>query len=87
MITNIKKELFQEIGKDKEFKIFLTRSGYSINKIHKSYGEVPEGERVALFSSSGFLEIAINKGVIGSGGGANQLFGLKLNDTITIEFK
>ncbi|MFL2570971.1 MAG: S-adenosyl-l-methionine hydroxide adenosyltransferase family protein [Parvicellaceae bacterium] len=87
VITNIKKELFQEIGKDKEFKIFLTRSGYSINKIHKSYGEVPEGERVALFSSSGFLEIAINKGVIGSGGGANQLFGLKLNDTITIEFK
>jgi len=60
---------------------------YPINKIHKAYGDVPEGERVALFSSSGFLEIAINKGVIGSGGGANQLFGLKINDTITIEFK
>tara|TARA_B100000401_G_C52808714_1_gene722460 strand:- start:265 stop:1059 length:795 start_codon:yes stop_codon:yes gene_type:complete len=87
VITNITKELFNEIGKNRDFKIFLTRSGYSINKIHKSYGEVPEGERTALFSSSGFLEIAINKGVAGSGGGANQLFGLKINDTITIEFK
>jgi len=87
VITNITKELFNEVGKNKSFKIFLTRSGYSINKINKAYGDVPEGERVALFSSSGFLEIAINKGVIGSGGGANQLFGLKINDTITIEFK
>ncbi|MEC8968236.1 MAG: SAM hydroxide adenosyltransferase, partial [Bacteroidota bacterium] len=81
------KELFNEFGKNRAFKIFLTRSGYSINKIHKSYGEVPEGERTALFSTSGLLEIAINKGVVGSGGGANQLFGLKINDTITIEFK
>ena len=41
---------------------------------------------MALFSSTGTLEISINKGVEGSGGGANKLFGIKLNDTITIEF-
>ncbi|MDG2342963.1 MAG: SAM-dependent chlorinase/fluorinase [Flavobacteriales bacterium] len=87
IITNISKQLFKEIGKNRAFNINLTRSGYSIQKIHNRYGEVPEGERIALFGSSGFLEISINKGVQGSGGGASQLFGIGLNDTITIDFK
>lgn len=87
VITNISKELFQETGKGRRFKIYLTRAGYAITKINQQYNEVPEGEKVALFSSNGHLEIAINRGVEGSGGGANKLFGLKLNDTITIEFK
>jgi S-adenosyl-L-methionine hydrolase (adenosine-forming) len=87
IMTNITRALFDEVGKGRTFKIHLTRAGYSISKIHERYGEVPEGEKVAVFSSSGFLEIAINKGVERSGGGANKLFGLKLNDTITIEFE
>jgi len=87
VITNISRSLFNEVGKGRAFKIYLTRAGYTISKIHEQYNEVPEGEKVALFSSSGNLEIAINKGVEGSGGGANKLFGLKMNDTITIEFK
>jgi S-adenosyl-L-methionine hydrolase (adenosine-forming) len=87
VVTNINRELFYEVGKGRNFKIHLTRAGYNISKIHERYGEVPEGEKVAVFSSSGFLEIAINKGVERSGGGANKLFGLKLNDTITIEFE
>jgi S-adenosyl-L-methionine hydrolase (adenosine-forming) len=87
ILTNITRELFNEVGKGRPFKINLTRLGYSISKIHERYGEVPEGEKVAVFSSSGFLEIAINKGVERSGGGANKLFGLKLNDTISIEFE
>ena len=76
-----------EVGKEKSFKIYLTRSEYSIEKIHDNYNEVIEGERIAIFGSSGFLEIAINKGVKGSGGGASQLFGISINDIITIEFK
>lgn len=87
VITNISKALFNEISKGRRFKIYLTRAGYAITKISNKYNEVPEGEKVALFSSNGHLEIAINRGVEGSGGGANKLFGLKLNDTITIEFK
>lgn len=87
VITNISRTLFQEIGKGRKFKLYLTRAGYAITKISNKYNEVPEGEKVALFSSNGHLEIAINRGVEGSGGGANKLFGLKLNDTITIEFK
>lgn len=87
VITNISKTLFNEVAKGRRFKIYLTRAGYAITKINNKYNEVPEGEKVALFSSNGHLEIAINRGVEGSGGGANKLFGLKLNDTITIEFK
>ena len=86
LITNITKQIFKEIGKNKPFKIFLTKSEYSIEKIHHKYNDVVEGERIAIFGSSDFLEIAINKGVKGSGGGASQLFGISINDIITIEF-
>ena len=87
IITNVNKSLFEEVKGERQFKIYLTRAGYTISKINRKYSEVPEGEKVAIFSNSGFLEIAINKGVDGSGGGANKLFGIKLNDTITIEFE
>lgn len=87
LITNISKNTFKEERKNRPFKIFLRKSEYTINKIHNNYNEVSEGERVAIFGSSGFLEIAINKGVHGSGGGASQLFGILINDIITIEFE
>ena len=87
LMTNVTMQIFRDVGKNRSFKIFLTRSEYSIQKICSKYNDVPEGERVAIFGSSGFLEIAINKGVRGSGGGASQLFGIKINDIITIEFK
>ena len=86
VITNITPKLFREIQQGRNFKIHLARAAYTISKINKNYNEVSEGEKLALFSSSGYLEIAINKGVEGSGGGANKLFGLKISDTITIEF-
>ena len=86
LMTNITKQIFKEVGKNRSFKIFLTKSDFTIKKIHHSYNEVPEGERIALFGSSGFLEIAINKGVKGSGGGASQLFGITINDIISLEF-
>jgi S-adenosylmethionine hydrolase len=87
ILTNVTRELFEEVGKNRNFKIHLTRAGYTITKINVKYGEVAEGEKVAIFSSSGCLEIAINKGVEGSGGGASKLFGMKMNDTVTIEFE
>lgn len=87
VLTNITKALFNEVGRGRPFTIFFRRATYDINTINRSYNEVPEGEKVAIFSSSGYLEIAINKGVEGSGGGANKLFGLKLNDIVTIQFE
>ncbi len=87
VITNITKSLFLQVAKGRTFKILFRSSAYSIDKISRKYSQVPEGEKVALFGSSNHLEIAINKGVEGSGGGANKLFGLKLYDTVTIEFQ
>ncbi len=34
----------------------------------------------------GCLEIAVNKGVEGSGGGAARLFGVEYDDTVRVEF-
>lgn len=86
VISNITESLFKEVGRERPFTIFFRRAAYEIHTIHKAYHDVPEGEKVALFSANGHLEIAINKGVEGSGGGANKLFGLKVNDTIRVEF-
>ncbi len=86
VITNITESLFKEVGKGREFSIYFRKADYDITRISQAYNEVPEGEKVALFSATGYLEIAINKGVEGSGGGANKLFGLKVNDTVRIEF-
>jgi len=79
--TNISKQLFKLIGKNREFSIVFRRADYNISRIDFNYSDVPEGEKAALFSNTGHLEIAINKG------NASKLFGIKLSDTIRIEFK
>jgi len=87
VITNITRSHFINTGKGRNFSIYFRREDYDISEISHSYSDVPEGEKVALFGSSGYLEIAINKGVEGSGGGASSLFGLKVNDSIRVEFE
>lgn len=86
LISNISETLFQEIGKGEPFTIYFRSKEYYIDKIHSTYGDVPAGDRVAIFNSNGLLEIAINMGVPKNGGGANSLFGLKERDIIRIEF-
>ena len=86
VIVNITEKLFNEIGKKNPFTIYFKRSQYFIETISKNYHDVPTGEKLAHFNENGFLEIAINKGVRGNGGGADSLLGLKVNDIIRIEF-
>lgn len=86
LITNITEQLFQTVGKGEPFVIYFRSKDYFIDKIHGSYNEVAQGERVAIFNSNGLLEIAINMGVPKNGGGASSLFGLKERDIIRIEF-
>ena len=54
---------------------------HSIDSISTQYYDKPDGEVLALFNSSGLLEIAINQA------NASKLLGLKLSDYIRIEFK
>ena len=86
VIVNISESLFKKIGKGEAFTIYFRQSKYFIERIVDNYNEVPVGEKLALFNNSGHLEIAINKGIKGSGGGASTLLGLKVGDTIRIEF-
>lgn len=70
VIVNITKDEFEEQRKGRSFKIVFKRDEV-IDKISDTYADVTEGEKLALFNSAGYLEIAINKG------NAAGLFGLK----------
>lgn len=70
VIVNITHEQFEEQRKGRSFKIVFKRDEV-IDRISESYADVNEGEKLALFNSAGYLEIAINKG------NAAGLFGLK----------
>ena len=69
VIVNITKQQFEFQRKGRKFKIVLLRDTF-IESISQHYGEVSEGEKLAFFNESGYLEIAINKGY------AAPLFGL-----------
>lgn len=70
VIVNITHEQFEEQRKGRSFRIVFKRDEM-IDRISETYADVPEGEKLALFNSAGYLEIAINKG------NAAGLFGLK----------
>lgn len=78
VITNITRELFEEVRKERPF--IIECRGEQLKNISTSYLDVPVGDVVALFGSTGHLEIAINQG------NASGLLGLYLNDSIRVEF-
>ncbi len=95
-ITNINKKLFSSIGKGRNF--IINASRYQFKKVLNGYNEIvdytlPEekrqydGDKLALFNSADFLEIAIYRSNLKTVGGASTLLGLKYRDTITIEFE
>lgn len=61
VIVNINREEFEEQRKGRSFKIVFKRDEV-IDHISETYADVNEGEKLALFNSAGYLEIAINKG-------------------------
>lgn len=70
VIVNITREDFEEQRKGRSFKIVFKRDEV-IEKICDTYADAQEGEKLALFNSADYLEIAINKG------NAAGLFGLQ----------
>ena len=65
-----RRQVAEELRKGRGFKINFKRDEV-IDHISQTYADVPEGEKLALFNSAGYLEIAINKG------NAAGLLGLK----------
>lgn len=78
VITNITKSDFAEVGRNRKFTLYFR--GEELHKIHTAYSDVPQGEILALFGATSFLEIAINKG------NASGLLGLDINESVRIEF-
>lgn len=70
VVVNINREQFEEQRRGRSFRLVFKRDEI-IDRISESYADVPEGEKLALFNSAGYLEIAVNKG------NAAGLFGLQ----------
>lgn len=78
VITNITRELFDKVGRGRQFTIEFRRE--QLSRLAASYQDVPEGEIAALFGSTGHLEIAVNYG------NASGLLGLYVDGMVRIEF-
>ena len=94
VITNISKKMFNDVGKGRDYLVNASR--YTFSKIFNKYNEIAEndpknanqfdGNKLALFNSAGFLEIAIYKSNLKTVGGASTLLGLAYRDPIIIDF-
>lgn len=79
LITNIPKEAFDILSKDKAFVIQF--GGEKFRRLHTLYNQADEGECFMLFNSIGLLEIGIYKG------NASELLGLSYDSMVNIIFE
>ncbi len=70
VIVNITRDEFEAQRKGRSFRIVFKRNEI-IDRISESYADVAQGEKLAIFNSANYLEVAINKG------NAAGLFGLQ----------
>jgi S-adenosylmethionine hydrolase len=78
LITNIPKEAFDTLSKDKGYMIQF--GGEKFRRIHTQYNQAEEGECFLVFNSLGLLEIGIYKGH------ASELLGLAYGSMVNISF-
>ncbi len=79
LITNIDKQTFDILVKDKGFEVSFGRESFST--INRNYDSVESGECFVVFNSHGLLEIGIKQG------NAAQLLGLEYDSPVMINFK
>ncbi|MFN0031033.1 MAG: S-adenosyl-l-methionine hydroxide adenosyltransferase family protein [Flavobacteriales bacterium] len=84
--TNITRQIFDAVSASRSFAIHFKKAGYAISTISHYFHDVIEGERLAMWAHNDCLMLAINGGAPDNGGGAADLFGLKKDDIIRIEF-
>lgn len=96
VVSNITEKLFKEIAKGRPYTVQASR--YTFTKINQKYSDIvdfslepiqrqSDGNKLAIFNSAGFLEIAIYKSNLTTVGGASSLLGLDYRDRITVEFQ
>jgi S-adenosyl-L-methionine hydrolase (adenosine-forming) len=79
LVTNIPKETFTDLSKDKAYTIQF--GGEKFRRIHGQYNQAEQGECFLVFNSLGFLEIGIFKG------NASELLGLSYDSAVNIVFE
>lgn len=79
VIVNVTKEIFNRVRNKREFGVYYN-PGSPVHHLSESYSDVPVGEVLCMFNTSGYLEVAINLGK------ASSLLGLKKDETIHIDF-
>ncbi|MBA6152513.1 SAM hydrolase/SAM-dependent halogenase family protein [Gelidibacter maritimus] len=95
VITNIRRKFFDQVRKGRAFEI--SARSYKFKEIHKRYSDIvnfdipeeqrqDEGRGLVVFNSSNYLEIAIYKSDLATVGSASSLMGLKMRDTVTVNF-
>ena len=95
VVTNIKRGFFESIQKSRNYGI--SARNYKFKKIYDKYSDainfdIPEekrydaGKGLVVFNSSQYMEIAVYKSDCNTVGSASSLMGLKLRDTVTINF-
>lgn len=96
VITNIKRKFFESIQKTRTYEI--SARNYKFKEVFNKYSdivnfEVPEekrydeGKGMVVFNSSNYLEIAVYKSDNATVGSATTLMGLKIRDTVTVNFE
>ncbi|MBL7473076.1 SAM hydrolase/SAM-dependent halogenase family protein [Robertkochia sediminum] len=95
VITNISRKIFDKYRKGRDFELWARNHKFS--NIHQKYSDVvnfnsekskrnADGEKLAIFNSSGLIEIAVYKSNLETVGGASSLLGLNYRDSITLKF-
>lgn len=79
VILNVDKQLFDEVGKNRQFNITYNRGDF-IDKIYKHYGQTPAYEKCCIFNQAGYLQISMNQG------NASDMFGIDETSLLLIEF-
>jgi S-adenosylmethionine hydrolase len=79
-IVNIRSAVFEKVGAGRPFSLYFKRND-PITQLSRSYCDVPVGEPLCMFNSSGYLEIAVNLGR------AATLLGLKAEDVVELVFE
>lgn len=93
LVSNIKRSLFEGYRNNRDFEILVRN--HKIKEIHTGYVGMGDGRQktpgdgdlLALFNSSGYLELAIYRSNLKTVGGAATLLGMDYRDTVIIEFK
>jgi len=79
-ITNISKSLFDRVGQNRKYNIFVQSKHNIITNLSTSYNQVAPGELLAIFNSVNLLEIAIRNG------NASELLSLSVGGNVRVNF-